>query len=135
MRIVSVIRREAGTDVDLDGTVYFFRPESDDPSALHVCAVTEEAHIARLLAIPEGYKVHPEEIYAPAPVGDAALKVELDELKKTVFDQSVLLSQYEQTVATLQATIAEQTAQIDTLTQPAETPAPDAAENKKRGGK
>jgi hypothetical protein len=54
MQIKSIIERKNGHSVDLDGVTYEFLPSGNPP---YVADVTNEAHIARLLAIPEGYKV------------------------------------------------------------------------------
>ena len=53
-KIVSIIPNEPkGRDVDLDGTIYQFRPET--AHGPNVCEVTNPVHVAKLLAITEGY--------------------------------------------------------------------------------
>ena len=55
MKIECILKREGGTKTDVGGVEYHFEPLSD---GAHVADVTEEAHIDRFLAIPEGYKVY-----------------------------------------------------------------------------
>lgn len=54
MKIESIIRREGGTQVDLDGESYHFKA---DDAGRHVADVVNSDHVARFLAIPEGYRV------------------------------------------------------------------------------
>jgi hypothetical protein len=54
MLIESKIRREGGSHIDIAGVDYHFKA---DTSGVHVCDVTDEAAIARLLAIPEGFRL------------------------------------------------------------------------------
>lgn len=84
MRIESIIRRHGGTVVELDGVTYEFKPEERDGP--HVCDVTDEDHIRRFLAIPEGYRaldaadaVPPAEVVAPKQYSSMK-KAELAEL-------------------------------------------------------
>ena len=51
MQIKSIIERKTGNTVELDGVTYEFNPPS------YIADVTEKAHIARFLSIPEGYEV------------------------------------------------------------------------------
>lgn len=51
MQIKSIIERKNGNTVELDGVTYEFNPPS------YIADVTEKAHIARFLSIPEGYEV------------------------------------------------------------------------------
>lgn len=53
MKIELKIRRKNGSHVTLGGTTYHFKPEGDDPNGPHVAEVKEQAHIERLLAIPQ----------------------------------------------------------------------------------
>lgn len=54
MKIESLIRRKEGTIVQFDDATYHFKPlENDDR---HQANVPVEAHIRRLLSIPEGYQ-------------------------------------------------------------------------------
>lgn len=52
MRIECRLPRPGGSLIDLDGVTYHFRP---DATGRHVAEVERPAHIARLLAISEGY--------------------------------------------------------------------------------
>lgn len=65
MLIKSKIRREGGSRIDIDGVNYHFKPEGKSPE--HVCEVEDKEHIARFLAISEGYELAEE-----APKPDAA---------------------------------------------------------------
>lgn len=60
MQIESKIRRKNGTNIDLGQNQYRFAPNAE---GAHVCDVEDEDDIARLLSIPEGFK-----IYRPAEV-------------------------------------------------------------------
>lgn len=71
MKIESIIRRKNGTVVTMDDHRYHFQPSAADPR--HLAEVTEKAHIARFLQIPEGYQVPDDEapvdpIEQPGPV-------------------------------------------------------------------
>lgn len=55
MNIECILKREGGTTTDIGGIQYHFEPLAD---GAHVADVTEESHIDRFLAIPEGYKVY-----------------------------------------------------------------------------
>jgi hypothetical protein len=54
MLIESKIKREGGSRITFGGAVYHFAP---DASGAHVCEVADEAAIARLLSIPEAYRL------------------------------------------------------------------------------
>lgn len=69
MKIESIIKRDPPTEIDLDGTVYKFKP---DEHGRHVAEVTDKHHIARLLSISEGYQLADDE---PLP---KAVQTELD---------------------------------------------------------
>lgn len=58
MKIESIIKRDPPTEIDLDGTVYKFKP---DEHGRHVAEVTDKHHIARLLSISEGYQLADDE--------------------------------------------------------------------------
>lgn len=58
MIIESIIKRDPPTEIDLDGTVYKFKP---DEHGRHVADVTDKRHIARLLSITEGYQLPGDE--------------------------------------------------------------------------
>jgi len=58
MKIESIIRRKAGTKVQLGDNKYHFAPGED--GGAHVAEVTEPADIARLLSIPEGFREYGE---------------------------------------------------------------------------
>jgi hypothetical protein len=69
IRIKQIRRLEngdAGTDIILgkkksEQVTLPFRPRNPDfPDREHVCEVTDAAHVAQLLAIPEGFEVHPD---------------------------------------------------------------------------
>jgi len=60
MLIELKIKRQGGTKVDIDGQNYHFKPANDNPDAPHVAQVTNEEHIARFLAITEGYRIAPD---------------------------------------------------------------------------
>ncbi len=66
MRIECKLKREGGTNVELDGRTYEFR---DNGKGEHVCEVDDDEHLAKLLAIPEGYRLHKG---PPAKSGEAA---------------------------------------------------------------
>lgn len=54
MLIQSILIREGGSHVELDGVTYHFAPI---PTGEHVAEVESDDHIDRLLAIPEGFRV------------------------------------------------------------------------------
>lgn len=65
MEIESRIKREGGSDIDIDGVVYKFRPNEKGE---HVCEVDNETHAQRLISIVEGYKI--PGAADPEPVND-----------------------------------------------------------------
>lgn len=77
MIIESIIKRDPPTEIELDGTVYKFKP---DERGRHVADVTDKHHIARLLSIPEGYQLADDEAL-PKSV-QAELDRELEERNK-----------------------------------------------------
>lgn len=52
--IESLIRRAKGTRVTMGNTNYHFKPSANDER--HTAEVSNEAHVDRFLAIPEGYR-------------------------------------------------------------------------------
>lgn len=66
MKIESIIRRKKGTTVTMQGESYHFTPDSE---GRHVADVNKKAHLAKFLAIPEGYRLvlDDEEHNQPAP--------------------------------------------------------------------
>lgn len=52
MLIESLIKREGGTEILMNDTIYHFK---DDGTGCHVCEVKDEKHSARFLEIPEGF--------------------------------------------------------------------------------
>lgn len=59
MLIESLIKRKNGTKVPLNNPdiEYHFKPESNKENAPHLADVTEKSHVAKFLAITEGYAV------------------------------------------------------------------------------
>lgn len=72
MNIESLLKREGGSKIDLDDKVYHFKPNA---AGAHVADVQDKAHVARFLAIPEGYA-----IYDPSEATKPAEKKEADEV-------------------------------------------------------
>lgn len=82
MKIECILRRPGGTHVELPGKTYHFAPQEDGK---HVADVAIEAHIERLISIPEAYRIlrtttaETPAIFAPQadapeiPMGDLAL--------------------------------------------------------------
>lgn len=70
--IESIIKRPDGSKIDFGSAIYHFAP---DDAGRHVATVMDANHIARLLAIPEGFRLlgasaAPAPVVAPAaPVG------------------------------------------------------------------
>lgn len=62
--IESIIKRKAGTTLDFPTASYHFKPNNE---GAHVAEVEDEAHIARLLSIPEGYRLYQGTAAKPAP--------------------------------------------------------------------
>lgn len=54
MKIESILKRKNGTKISLGGIDYHFKP---DEKGRHVANVTDQAHLAKLLSIPEGYRL------------------------------------------------------------------------------
>lgn len=77
MKIESIIRRKAGTKVELGDMTYFFYATDTEPR--HLCEVTDQAHIDRFLSIKDGYRV---------PEGGAQ-KVEKPVKEKTLVAQII----------------------------------------------
>lgn len=79
MKIECILLRPGGTLVELPGKTYHFAPQDD---GRHVADVSIEAHIERLLSIPEAYrllrtgKAEPEVALVPAE--DKAVETDLD---------------------------------------------------------
>lgn len=69
MKIESIIKRIPPTEVVLGDTTYKFAPEGDR----HIADVTDTAHIAKLLSIPEGYRLFDGETL-PTSVTDEMAK-------------------------------------------------------------
>lgn len=67
MKIECTIRRKLGSTVTLGTTTYKFGP-GDGP---HIAEVTDEDHIARLLAVPDSFKIHNPKGGKAAPVAPA----------------------------------------------------------------
>lgn len=141
MRIVSVIRRKAGTDVTFDGVEYRFRPEVEgDFNSLHVAEVDREDHVQRFLAIPEGYRLHPDAFLPEKPSREAELLANIQLLTEQVEDLAERGSNDYTTIAGLNsrvedlmaenkgltAQVAELTAQLDKATAPASSDKPAA---------
>lgn len=57
MKIESILKRHGGTTVDLGHATYHFAPESGNHDDPHVCDVEDEDDLAKLLAIPEGFRL------------------------------------------------------------------------------
>ncbi|GJH00218.1 hypothetical protein [Paraburkholderia terrae] len=72
MKIKCILLRQGGTHVELRGTNYHFAPQADGQ---HVAEVTDEAHIARFLSIPEAYRVVVETAPAVVVPETAAAKI------------------------------------------------------------
>lgn len=85
MLIISLIRRPKGTNVELDGVFYRFRPEFEgDAESLHVAEVEREDHSAHFLGIPEGYKQYAGDVRVSKDSIIAGLEVRLAEALATV---------------------------------------------------
>lgn len=67
MLIRCKLLREGGTKVQIADREYHFKPiQGGDPND-HVCEVTHEGDLARLLEIKEGYEIHPSELRKDKP--------------------------------------------------------------------
>jgi len=125
MRIVSVIRRKAGTDVTFDGVEYRFRPEVEgDINSLHVAEVDREDHVQRFLAIPEGYKLHPDAFLPEKPSREAELLADVEDLQALLAEEAGRNKAFVAAIAERDATIAELTTQLDKATAPASSDKP-----------
>lgn len=58
MIIESLIKREGGSVITLDGAEYHFEPNSKGD---HVCSITEQQHVNRLLSIKDGFAKYEQE--------------------------------------------------------------------------
>lgn len=66
MKLECILIREGGTFVNLGEATYHFAPQED---GRHVAEVNNEAHIERLLQIPEAYRIYrTNPIQEPQPV-------------------------------------------------------------------
>lgn len=54
MKVTCLLHREGGTKVELGNAEYHFKPQ---PDGKHVAEVSNEEHLAILLAIPEAYRL------------------------------------------------------------------------------
>lgn len=60
--------RGGGSVVDFTDASYHFRPENDPlGKGRHIAVITNKAHMARLMAIPEAYELVDDEPAEPAP--------------------------------------------------------------------
>jgi hypothetical protein len=135
MRIVSIIRRKAGTDVTFDGVLYRFRPEVEgDFTSLHVADVEDEGHVQRFLAIPEGYKLHPD-VFMPPKVNtserEAELLASVELLTSKIAEQDAKIADLTGTlllrdtaIDTLNVTVADLTRELEQATAPVQDPQP-----------
>lgn len=64
MKVVCLLHREGGTKVELGNAEYHFKPQ---PDGKHVAEVSNEEHLAILLAIPEAYRLDLGDSKKPAP--------------------------------------------------------------------
>lgn len=69
MKIESIIKRDPPTEVVLGDTTYKFQPDSE---GRHVVEVTDNAHIARLLSIADGFRIPGDTTTAAAPAPEQA---------------------------------------------------------------
>lgn len=73
MNIESLLKREGGSKIDLDDQIYHFKPNA---AGAHVAEVENKAHVARFLAIPEGFAIYdPSEAGKPAKKPSAAVDI------------------------------------------------------------
>jgi hypothetical protein len=75
MLIESLLKRNNGTTVSMDGVTYHFAPDNliANSAGIHVCLVDNPDHQARFLAITEGYReVMPEKPKAKVKSDPAA---------------------------------------------------------------
>jgi hypothetical protein len=52
MIIKSLIKRDGGSAINIDGVIYDFQPDADGD---HVCDVSDSSHANLLLSITEGF--------------------------------------------------------------------------------
>lgn len=81
MLIESIIKREGGTHITLDGEKYSFLP---DDQGRHVCEIKNRDHIGRLLAIREGYRLAGDD--EPVQLPAETVKVDQVEVVQPVDD-------------------------------------------------
>lgn len=55
MQIECILKREGGTNVEIDGINYHFAPL---PDGAHVADVADKIHVKRFLSIPEAYELY-----------------------------------------------------------------------------
>jgi len=87
MNIESIILRDGGTHVPMGTTSYHFAPQ---PDGAHVAAVEDDAHIARFLSIPEGFRMYRpgQPAAAPVEIAPAAASVATAPAKSLGFPDS-----------------------------------------------
>lgn len=64
-----ILIRKGGTVTELNGNTYHFAPNAEGD---HVCDVSDDDDIARLLSIPEAYRIYRPKKATPAPAAPAA---------------------------------------------------------------
>lgn len=67
MKIECKLKRQDGSKIDLGGKEYHFAPGAD---GAHVADVEDDDHIARLLSIPEAYRIYKDAAPAAKPEDD-----------------------------------------------------------------
>jgi len=66
VNIECILHRADGSKIELWGTEYHFAPQ---PDGAHVAGVSDDAHVARFLSIPEAYRLYRgDAVSAAAPV-------------------------------------------------------------------
>lgn len=54
--LIGTFQKRPNDEIELPPRVYYFKPIlPDDPNSIHVCEVTDKAHIERLLSIKESF--------------------------------------------------------------------------------
>lgn len=84
MKLECILKRKEGTRVELGGLEYHFEPLAD---GAHVAEVADNAHMDRLLAVPEAYKVYHGKLSPkgkPTEVGSAAQSPQASEARPMV---------------------------------------------------
>ncbi len=66
MLIESIIRRAKGTNAEIEGVVYKFRPRGSGENPPHVCEVANLRHAQRFISIVEGYRIYDNNAPDPA---------------------------------------------------------------------